>query len=160
MTLSAVCLLLVGCVIGGTNPTEAISRSYTVLNARFNAFDVGSRELTILNERFSSSGEGVSRAATVLNYVHPRAREVLAKDETILNQRHPSAQEANSRAATICNVGDLDFDGQLTVSDIGPFVDTLLDVGSNLSLTWASDAGCDLETDALDIQSFVNMLLD
>lgn len=160
MSIAAVHLLLVGCSLGGTNPTEAISRSHTVLNTRFIPAESGSRASTILNERFPLSGEASSRATTTLNYLHPRAGEALGRAETILNQQHPRAQEAISRANTVCDVGDLNSDGQLTVADIGPFVDTLLDVGSNLSLTWASDAGCDLETDALDIQSFVNMLLE
>lgn len=160
MSIGAIHLTLIGSLLGGTNPTEAISRPHTVLNTRFIPAEVGSRATTILNERFPTPGEASSRATTALNYLHPRAGEALSRADTILNQQHPRANEAITRANTVCNVGDLNSDGQLTVTDIGPFVDTLLDVGSNLSLTWASDAGCDLETDALDIQSFVNMLLE
>lgn len=153
-------VLSIWALTGGTTPTEAISRPCTVVNLRYVPVEAYSRTTTLVNERFPTPIEQNSKAATVLNFLLSRTGETISRGQTTLNQRHPTFQDSISRAITVCDVGDLNADGQLTFADIAPFVDTLLDVGGDLNRTWASDAGCDLETNGLDVQSFVNLLLE
>jgi len=70
------------------------------------------------------------------------------------------AVEASSRAVAVCDVGDLNLDGRVDLADITMFVDALLNPNANLSQIWASDLNCDLVTDGLDIQAFIEAIVN
>jgi hypothetical protein len=133
-------LILVFIAASGPTPTEAISRSYTVLNLR------------------TIQSEAMSRCETVLNTRTP-SNEALSRSGTILNSRAANASEVISRAVSVCDVGDLNLNGQLDYGDIELFVAALLNIDANQNQTWAADMNCDFVTDALDIQEFVNSLI-
>ena len=114
--------------------------------------------MTVLNTR-NLTQESQSRAATVLNqFTLPD--EALSRADTILNTRAAAGSDANSRAVTVCDVGDLNNNGQLDLGDIELFVAALLDPNANLNQTWAADLNCDLVTDGLDIQAFIEAIVN
>lgn len=151
-------LILVFIAGSGPTPTEAISRSYTVLNERTIQSEALSRSVTVMNIRMTAS-EALSRASSVLNQSPVKDGEALSRAGTVLNSRAANAFEVISRAVSVCDVGDLNLNGQLDYGDIELFVTALLNVDTNLGQTWAADLNCDFTTDALDIQEFVNSLI-
>ena len=61
---------------------------------------------------------------------------------------------------TVCDVGDPNMDGQVSTFDVAVFVDVLTGLDTTLGHVWGSDLDCDGITDARDIESFIDAILN
>jgi hypothetical protein len=144
----------------GPTQTDAISRPYTVLNERTIQSESLSRTSTVLNMRTPTPSEAHSRASTILNRIFPKAGESHSRAETVLNSRAAIAPEAISRSITLCDVGDFNLNGELDHGDIELFIVALLNPDADANHGWGADMNCDFNSDGLDIQAFVDAILN
>lgn len=133
---------------GSPAAAEAISRSFTVVNAvDTSARDAISRSFSLVNAVGAPvAAGGISRAATVINYIAPPPTESISRSVSVCLRPALGA--------------DVDGDGDGDMDDIELFVVVLLDKDSDFVTISRADVSIDCSTNALDIQHFVQSLLE
>lgn len=133
-------------------------------------WDVQSREVTVFNELTNpvTLKDAVSREVTV--FKGPLAPplvilDVSSREVTAFNDlTNPvTIKDVVSRELSAMNTfrctGNLTDDGDLTMADLIPFIDTMVNFSPAVQLQQAADMNCDGSADGEDIQLFVNALL-
>lgn len=133
-------------------------------------WDVQSREMTVFNDLTNPVAlkEVISREITVFKgqaATPPVILDVSSREVTVFNDlTNPAAiNDVVSRELSAMNTfrctGNLTDDGDVTMADLMPFIDTMVNFNPAAQLQQAADMNCDGSADGKDIQLFVDALL-